>query len=285
MVGLGLDFTEVGDYVAANDLGTARLLAALAPRRLPRPARPRQQHGRLRRGPLPSARPTATCGPRRAARPTSRRAASSRPAPSAGGRSSPPRSARTRRLEPRSVYAATKLHQEHLCAPLRPRAPGGQRRRCSATTTSTARGCRATRPTPASPASSAAPSPAAAAPRVFEDGGQLRDFIHVADIARANLAALGRRGAPPPSTSPPAAREPILAVAELLGEAAGPGAPRPEVTGEFRLGDVRHVFADPGAGARASSASRPRSTSPAGWPSSRPPICARRLAIVALTTW
>jgi dTDP-L-rhamnose 4-epimerase len=34
-------------------------------------------------------------------------------------------------------------------------------------------------------------------------------------------------------------------MAELLADAAGPGAPRPEVTGEFRLGDVRHVFADP----------------------------------------
>ena len=34
-------------------------------------------------------------------------------------------------------------------------------------------------------------------------------------------------------------------MADLLSTEAGPEAPSPVVTGQYRLGDVRHVFADP----------------------------------------
>ncbi|MFN2607269.1 MAG: NAD-dependent epimerase/dehydratase family protein, partial [Acidimicrobiales bacterium] len=83
-------------------------------------------------------------------------------------------------------------------------------------------------------------------PRVFEDGGQQRDFVHVTDVARANVAAL--------TVEPPAegAFNVASGVAHTVGEMAaaladafGPGAPRPEVTGGYRLGDVRHVLASP----------------------------------------
>jgi dTDP-L-rhamnose 4-epimerase len=81
---------------------------------------------------------------------------------------------------------------------------------------------------------------------VFEDGAQLRDFVHVRDVARANVLALT---APEPvegafniaSGTPRTVGD----LARALAAAMGAQAPAPVVTGEFRRGDVRHVFASP----------------------------------------
>ena len=87
-------------------------------------------------------------------------------------------------------------------------------------------------------------------PQVFEDGGQMRDFVHVDDVARANLLALERgrstagAGRSRPTTSAPGTPVSIAEVAELVG-ARRRRASRPEVTGGYRLGDVRHVVASP----------------------------------------
>ena len=81
-------------------------------------------------------------------------------------------------------------------------------------------------------------------PRVFEDGGQMRDFVHVDDVAAANVAAVeatmdGFNAFNVCSGRPIS----IMDVATQLCEVRG--APAPVVTGQYRTGDVRHIVADP----------------------------------------
>jgi dTDP-L-rhamnose 4-epimerase len=81
-------------------------------------------------------------------------------------------------------------------------------------------------------------------PRVFEDGGQMRDFIHVDDIAAANVAALeAQTSGFIPANVCSGRPVTIGEVAAILCE-AGTG-PAPVVTGQYRSGDVRHIVADP----------------------------------------
>jgi dTDP-L-rhamnose 4-epimerase len=79
---------------------------------------------------------------------------------------------------------------------------------------------------------------------IFEDGEETRDFVHVEDVARAILAGLERRtdisdtiniGSGTAST--------IMAVARLLSHQLG-GTIEPHVTGQYRVGDIRHNWAD-----------------------------------------
>ncbi|MCZ3385547.1 MAG: NAD-dependent epimerase/dehydratase family protein, partial [Actinomycetia bacterium] len=85
------------------------------------------------------------------------------------------------------------------------------------------------------------------APRVFEDGRQRRDFVHVDDVARANIASINAvtRDATQPflaynvgSGEVRSVHDMAIALAEALD------GPEPVLTGQFRLGDVRHITAD-----------------------------------------
>jgi dTDP-L-rhamnose 4-epimerase len=89
-----------------------------------------------------------------------------------------------------------------------------------------------------------------APPRVFEDGRQRRDFVHVRDVARANVLALTVDRAPGFSAYNVASGEPHTVGQMAAALTAAFGGPAPLVTGEFRLGDVRHVVASPKRAAR-----------------------------------
>lgn len=99
------------------------------------------------------------------------------------------------------------------------------------------------RRTPGWRPSSARPWKMVSVPGVYEDGGQMRDFVHVDDVAAANVAATtydhgGFTAFNVCSGHPIAIRE----VAEQLCVARS--APPPKVTGQYRSGDVRHIVAD-----------------------------------------
>ncbi|HSK36171.1 MAG TPA: NAD-dependent epimerase/dehydratase family protein, partial [Actinomycetota bacterium] len=223
------------------DLGTAALLAAVARHRrvgrlLLASSMVVYGEGAYRCGEHGPVRP----GPRSAARLQTGRFEP--PCPRCGADLEPVAVTEDASPDPRSVYAATKLHQEHLataCA-----LAGGPP--VTALRYHNAYGPRMPRDTPYAGVAAIFRSALAAGrpPRVFEDGGQQRDFIHVTDVARANLLAL---------TTP----EPVHGAFNVasgqphtVGElgaalAAGMGGPAPKVVGGWRAGDVRHVFASP----------------------------------------
>jgi dTDP-L-rhamnose 4-epimerase len=149
--------------------------------------------------------------------------------------------------DPRNVYAATKLHQEHLCT-----AVGSEIGvPVTALRYHNVYGPRMPKDTPYAGVASIFSSAISAgrAPRVFEDGGQRRDFVHVTDVAHANVLALTAAD-PVPGAFNVCSGEPhtVGDLARTLSEVLG--GPGPVITGEWRMGDVRHVVASPEAATR-----------------------------------
>jgi dTDP-L-rhamnose 4-epimerase len=144
--------------------------------------------------------------------------------------------------DPRSVYAATKVHQEHLC--LASERDGGPP--VTVLRYHNVYGPRMPRGTPYAGVAAIFRSALAAGrpPSVLEDGRQRRDFVHVRDVAQANVLAL-TAAAPVQGVFNVASGEP-RSVGEMAAVlAAAMGGPAPEVVGGWRPGDVRHVFASP----------------------------------------
>lgn len=239
-VGLGVDFADVAQYVSRNDLGTATLLRAL--------------HDDRFSGPLVLASSMVVYGEGRyrcadhgVVRPAPRAAADL-----AAGRYEPgcPICAaalvaeavpETHWLDPRNVYATSKLAQEGLASAFAREHPG-----CAMTALRyhNVYGPGMPRDTPYAGVASLFRSAYARGetPTVMEDGAQIRDFVHVADVARANVLAITGQGAP--GIYNVCSGEPHT-IADLAGALRPAGGPAPQIVGGYRLGDVRHVFADP----------------------------------------
>ncbi|MFJ2189122.1 NAD-dependent epimerase/dehydratase family protein [Kitasatospora sp. NPDC087861] len=243
MVGLGLDLDDAPAYAGCNDLGTAVLLAAMARTGVRRLALAGSMvvygEGRYR---CPAHGDVAP-GPRRPADLDAGRFEP--PCPVCGHALSPHLVTEDAPADPRNVYAATKLAQEHLAS--------AWARACQGTVLTlryhNVYGPGMPRDTPYAGVASLFRSALARgeAPRVFEDGGQRRDFVHVEDVAAANLAALTALDACPPGGSRAynVGSGEVRTVGEMAEAlAAAYGGPAPLVTGEYRLGDVRHVTAD-----------------------------------------
>ncbi|TFB91068.1 NAD(P)-dependent oxidoreductase [Cryobacterium sp. HLT2-28] len=240
-VGLGVDFSDAPDYVRSNEVGTAVLLAAMTAAGIDRLvlASSMVVYGE---GSFRGSRGPARPGPRRAADLT---AGVYDPVDEVTGeRLEPALTTEEDPLDPRNVYAATKLAQEYLASAWA-RATGG---RVAALRYHNVYGPGMPQNTPYAGVASLFRSALerGEAPRVFEDGAQRRDFVHVADIASANLAALDWTGVSPASTFRAfnvgsGTVHTIGDLAEALSRASG--GPDPVVTGEFRLGDVRHITA------------------------------------------
>ncbi len=239
-VGLGVDLDDLPDYASTNDLGTAVLLAAMA--------RTGVQRLVLASSMVVYGEGAYICDVHGSVDPPPRLVtdlAAGRFEPSCPRCGLPLAAAQVvedARLDPRSGYAATKVAQEHLASAWA-RATGAS---VCALRYHNVYGPRMPRDTPYAGVAALFRSALARGepPRVFEDGGQRRDFIHVTDVASANVAALTRTlpagalraynvGSGTPHT--------IGEMALLLASAHG--GPLPLVTGEYRLGDVRHITA------------------------------------------
>ncbi len=82
-------------------------------------------------------------------------------------------------------------------------------------------------------------------PLIFEDGLQQRDFVNVHDVARACRLAMEVRDAAGRVLNIGSGRAvTVRDVAKSLGEVMGKPHIRPAVTGKYRMGDIRHCFAD-----------------------------------------
>lgn len=250
MVGAGVTVADMPSYASHNDLGTAVLLAAMHEAGVGRlvvassmvvygEGRYRcPEHGR--QSPAPRDREALDSGDfenhcSRCGRPLDWETVDE-----------------DARLDPRSSYAASKVATEHYVSAWVRQAAGA----AVALRYHNVYGPRMPRDTPYSGVAALFRSAVerGVPPDVFEDGGQMRDFVHVSDVARCNELSMGQVLAAPDGTFTTynvcsGEPVPIERVAGLVARGTGSEL-TPVVTGRYRLGDVRHIVASPEKAAR-----------------------------------
>jgi dTDP-L-rhamnose 4-epimerase len=237
-VGLGVDVQDLPDYASANDYGTAVLLAGMA----------RAGVGRLvlASSMVVYGEGFGSCSTHGLVHPAPRREADlaagrfEPPCPVCGQALQPALVDEDTPFDPRNAYAATKVAQEHLAA--------SWARATGATVTAlryhNVYGPGLPRDTPYAGVAAIFRWALAVGrpPEVFEDGRQRRDFVHVTDVAAATVASVCRVGGMRAYNVGSGTPRTVGEMAEALSRAlAGPA---PVVSGQYRLGDVRHITAD-----------------------------------------
>ena len=238
-VGLGVDVTDLPDYSSSNDVGISVLLVAMA-------------QARVRRLTLASSmvvygEGNALCNEHGLVRPAPRIESSlaagdfEPPCPHCGKALSTNLVGEDTPFDPRNAYATSKAAQEYYASNWARLTDGS----VAAMRYHNVYGPGMPNNTPYAGVAAIFLSALrrGEAPMVFEDGGQMRDFIHVRDIAAATVAACERHssgvrafnvGSGTPRT--------VGQMADALALAMDGMAP--VVTGKYRLGDVRHITAD-----------------------------------------
>lgn len=239
-VGLGVDLGDMDDYVASNVLGTSHLIRALAAGDVRRLVQASSMvvygegryscalHGAVPPGPRsPAALSAGQFEP---------------PCPACGGPLTPGLVTEEAPLDPRNTYAATKVSQEHL-AGVWAREAGGS---AVSLRLHNVYGPGLPRHTPYAGVAAIFLSSLerGGAPRVFEDGKQRRDFVHVHDVATAFVAALTSDEDTGSHTAFNVGSGVVSTIGDLARAlATSRQGPPPVVTGQYRLGDVRHITA------------------------------------------
>ena len=81
-------------------------------------------------------------------------------------------------------------------------------------------------------------------PTIYEDGGQLRDYVNVRDVAKANVLVMEAPRADYGVFNVGGGRAvTVLEFAQIMLDAFGSDI-EPQISGEFRLGDTRHTISD-----------------------------------------